>query len=185
MLKEKPLKLTVGSKSVIGKVTETGEYYVVNHTDSDPYYWPNPLLPEARSELGIPLKIGEEVIGALDVIHNRPLAFSEDDISVLQILADQIAIAVQNVYLFQQTLRRAQREKSVVEITSRVRAERDIDKMLQTAILEMQTALGAKTARIQLTPHNAMPVSHSNEEVQDGSNPIRVEQTKSHSDESD
>ncbi len=169
LLKDRELKLSVGSKSVIGKVMDTGEYYVVNQIESDPYYWPNPLLPEARSELGIPLKIGEDVIGALDVIHDQPSAFSEDDVSVLHTLADQVAIAVQNVYLFQQTLRRAQREKSVVEITSRLRAERNIDKMLQTAILEMQAALGAKTARIQLAPHhtNVESISHLQEETQD------------------
>jgi GAF domain-containing protein/HAMP domain-containing protein len=186
-LKDKPLKYSVGSKSIIGRVMDTGNYYVANQVESDPYYLPNPLLPEARSELCIPLKIGDEVIGALDVIHNQPLAFSEDDISVLHILADQIAIAVQNVYLFQQTLRRAQREKSVVEITSRLRAERDIDKMLQTAVLEMQTTLGAKTARIQLAPHNTIVKSapQSKEEKSDGTNSEMVEQPKSHTDESD
>jgi GAF domain-containing protein/HAMP domain-containing protein len=187
LLKDKELKLSVGSKSVMGRVTETGEYHIVNQIETDPYYWPNPLLPEARSELGIPLKIGEEVIGALDVIHDRPFAFSEDDISVLQILADQIAIAVQNVYLFQQTLKRAQREKSVVEITSRLRAERNIDKMLQTAILEMQNALGARTARIKLAAHhsNIIPISHSIEEKQGSPEPLRDEQTKSRNNESD
>ncbi|OGO16274.1 MAG: hypothetical protein A2Z14_04615 [Chloroflexi bacterium RBG_16_48_8] len=187
LLKEKPLKLPVGSKSVIGRVTEAGEYYVVNQIETDPYYWPNPLLPDSRSELGIPLKIGEEVIGALDVIHNRPFAFGEDDISVLHILADQIAIAVQNVYLFQQTLQRAQREKSVVEITSRIRAERDIDKMLQTAILEMQTALGAKTARIQLTlpKPNPAPVSHLIKDDGDNLNPAMDQQYTPHTNESD
>ena len=166
---------------------DTGDYYVANQVESDPYYLPNPLLPHARSELGIPLKIGDEVIGALDVIHNQPFAFSEDDISVLHILADQIAIAVQNVYLFQQTLRRAQREKSVVEITSRLRAERDIDKMLQTAILEMQTTLGAKTARIQLTPRKTITKSapQSKEGKNDGSNSEMVERPKSRTDESD
>jgi GAF domain-containing protein len=153
LLKERQLKLPVGSKSIVGRVAESGEYYVANQLETDPYYWPNPFLHDSRSELGIPLKISDDVLGVLDVIHNQLFAFTEDDISVLQILADQVAIAVQNVYLFQQTLQRAQREKSVVEITSRLRAERDIDAMLQTAVLEMQRTLGAKKARIQLTSH--------------------------------
>jgi GAF domain-containing protein len=149
-LKDQQFQLSVGSKSIVGRVTELGEYYVANQVESDPFYWANPLLPEAKSELGIPLKISDDVIGALNVIHNRPFAFSEDDISVLQILADQVAVAVQNVQLFEETLQRAQREKSVVDITSQFRAERDVDMMLQNALLETTNALGAQTARIQL-----------------------------------
>ncbi|MCK5645878.1 MAG: hypothetical protein KAH97_03815, partial [Anaerolineales bacterium] len=69
--------------------------------------------------------------------------------SVLQILADQVAVAVQNVRLFELTLLRAEREKSVVEITSRIRERRDLESMLQTALREMQSALGAKVGRIR------------------------------------
>ncbi len=143
-------KLEVGSKSIIGLVTSRGNAYVANQTDIDPFYWPNPVLPETRSQLGIPLKIGENVLGAIDVQHSQPDAFGEDDISVLQILADQIAVAVQNVRLFEQTLSRAEREKSVVEITSKIRESRDVESMLQTALRELQSALGAQVGRIRL-----------------------------------
>lgn len=143
-------KLEVGSKSIIGLVTSRGNAYVANQTEIDPYYWPNPILTETQSQLGIPLKIGENVLGAIDVQHDQPDAFGEDDISVLQILADQIAVAVQNVRLFEQTLSRAEREKSVVEITSRIRERRDVESMLQTALRELQDALGARAGRIRL-----------------------------------
>jgi GAF domain-containing protein len=143
-------KLDVGSKSIIGLVTSRGNAYVANQTDIDPYYWPNPVLPETHSQLGIPLKIGENVLGAIDVQHSQPDAFGEDDISVLQILADQVAVAVQNVRLFEQTLSRAEREKSVVEITSKIRESRDVESMLQTALRELQSALGAQVGRIRL-----------------------------------
>ena len=143
-------KLEVGSKSIIGLVTSRGNAYVANQTDSDPFYWPNPVLPETRSQLGIPLKIGENVVGAIDVQHSQPDAFGEDDISVLQILADQVAVAVQNVRLFEQTLSRAEREKSVVEITSKIRESRDVESMLQTALRELRSALGAQSGRIRL-----------------------------------
>jgi GAF domain-containing protein len=143
-------KLEVGSKSIIGLVTSRGNAYVANQTDIDPFYCPNPILPETKSQLGIPLKIGENVLGAIDVQHNQPDAFGEDDISVLQILADQVAVAVQNVRLFEQTLSRAEREKSVVEITSRIRERRNVESMLQTALKEMQVAVGARLGRIRL-----------------------------------
>jgi len=180
-LKDQHFQLLVGSKSVVGRVTDTGEYYVANQVETDPYYWTNPLLPEARSELGIPLKISDDVIGALSVIHNRPFAFSEDDVSVFQILADQVAVAVQNVQLFEQALQRAQREKSVVDITSQFRTERDLDKMLQTALIETQSALGAHTARIQLVqqiPDSDPDVGSKPDRKNDSLNTIEDEPTK-------
>jgi len=95
-MKRKPHKLGVGSQSVIGTVTHTGQPLVVNDVSQNPVHKPNPLLPETRAELGIPLKIGERVIGALDVQSNDTNAFTQDDVAVLQVLADQVAVAVDN-----------------------------------------------------------------------------------------
>jgi signal transduction histidine kinase/CheY-like chemotaxis protein len=88
--------LAVGSKSIIGYVTHSGQSLVVNDVSQDQIHRAHPLLPETRAEIGIPLKIGEKVIGALDVQANTLNAFSAEDTSVLQILADQLAIAVEN-----------------------------------------------------------------------------------------
>ncbi|OGO27780.1 MAG: hypothetical protein A2W33_08905 [Chloroflexi bacterium RBG_16_52_11] len=88
--------LPVGSKSIIGHVMKTGQSYVVNNVYDDSYYLPNPLLPDTQSEVGLPLKISNRVIGALDVQSNKVDAFTPDDVSVLQVLADQIALAVDN-----------------------------------------------------------------------------------------
>jgi len=139
------------TKSVISRTISTGDYYLATQVQSDPFFQPNPDLPNTKSELGIPLKIGQRVIGAIDIAQDREDAFGEDDISVLQILADQVAVAVQNVRLFEQTLHRADREKAVVEITSHIRAERDVDKIMRTVLIEMSKALGASEARIQLS----------------------------------
>jgi signal transduction histidine kinase/ActR/RegA family two-component response regulator len=114
-------KLPVGGRSLIGRVTQTGRPLVLNDLSAEEalvIFQPNPLLPLTQAELGIPLKIGERVIGALDVQANRPNAFPDDDIAVLQILADQIAVAVDNArsYELAQTaveeIREADRLKS-------------------------------------------------------------------------
>jgi signal transduction histidine kinase/DNA-binding response OmpR family regulator len=89
-------KLQVGSKSVIGQVTSTGKALILNDVEKDPNHHPNPLLPNTRAELGIPMKIGERIIGALDVQSVEVDAFSSDDVAVLQVLADQVAVAVDN-----------------------------------------------------------------------------------------
>ncbi|RPI88466.1 MAG: GAF domain-containing protein [Chloroflexi bacterium] len=95
-MKRRGHKLPVGSRSIIGYVTESGKPLVLNDVSQDPLHRPNPLLPETRSEIGLPLKIGNRVIGALDVQSNEINAFSDDDVNVVQTLADQIAVAVDN-----------------------------------------------------------------------------------------
>ncbi len=93
-------RLEVGSRSVIGKVTAEGVPVVARDTDTDPVHRKNELLPETRSELAVPMKLGDEVIGALDVQSKEPDAFGDDDIVALQILANQIAITLRNAELF-------------------------------------------------------------------------------------
>jgi len=92
--------LAVGSQSIMGTVAFTGEALVVNDVSRDPIHRPNPLLPETRAELGMPLKVGGRIIGILDVQSTQVNAFSQDDLSVLQILADQIAVAADNSRTF-------------------------------------------------------------------------------------
>jgi len=88
--------LPVGSRSIVGTVTSTGEPLIVNNTSIDPIHRPNPLLPETRSEAAIPLRIGRRVIGAIDIQSTKVDAFSQAEITVLQTLADQIAVAIDN-----------------------------------------------------------------------------------------
>ncbi len=97
-------RVAVGSNSVIGYVTQVGEHLLINDISQDPLRMPNPLLPDTRAELGIPLKIGDRVIGALDVQSTRVNAFTLNDISVLQVLADQIAVAVENARSYEISL---------------------------------------------------------------------------------
>ncbi len=88
--------LQVGSRSIVGTVTATGNPMVVNDTTTDPIHRPNPLLPDTRSETAIPLRIGKRIIGALDIQSTRPNDFSEDVVNILQTLADQVAVAIDN-----------------------------------------------------------------------------------------
>ena len=88
--------LVVGSGSIVGKAAESGESVVVNEVKNDPLHRPNPLLLDTRSEAGIPLRIGTRIVGVIDIQSTQPNAFSPDDISVLQSLADQVAVAIDN-----------------------------------------------------------------------------------------
>ncbi len=95
-MKQRRHSLPVGSKSTVGQATETGVAVIINNTALDPIHKPNPLLPDTKSEAAIPLHIGSRIIGALDIQSTEINAFSEDDIAILQLLADQIAIGIDN-----------------------------------------------------------------------------------------
>lgn len=109
-MKSQKHSLPVGSRSVIGNVTSTGSTVVVNDTTHDTLHRINPLLPETNSEAGIPLKIGTRILGALDIQAKEMNAFKPEDITVLETLADQIAIALDNAKSYDLS------QKAVVEM---------------------------------------------------------------------
>ncbi|NTU74814.1 MAG: response regulator, partial [Anaerolineaceae bacterium] len=111
-------KLAAGSRSVVGNVAASGTPLVVNDVKSSNLYYPNPLLPETRSEMGIPLKIGRRIIGILDIQASLRNAFSQDDITVLQILGDQIAIAIENARAYELSQKAVEEMKEVDRLKS-------------------------------------------------------------------
>jgi GAF domain-containing protein len=97
---EKKHQLKVGETGIVGYVTQNAKARIALDVGQDAVYFDNPDLPQTRSEMALPLVIGGQILGALDVQSTEPQAFSEEDISTLQILAEQIAIAIQNANLF-------------------------------------------------------------------------------------
>jgi GAF domain-containing protein len=95
-------RLEVGSRSVIGQVTARGEPVIALDTASDAIHKVNELLPETRSELALPMRTSEGIIGALDLQSRRADAFTESDMRLFQTIADQLSIAVQNARLFEE-----------------------------------------------------------------------------------
>jgi len=106
-LKANDYQLVVGGESLIGWVSSTGRSRVVTGADADAQLLNKDLWPLTRSELGIPLKLGERVIGVLDAHSIEPGAFPRDDIAVLEMLTDQFTVAIQNARLYGQTREQA------------------------------------------------------------------------------
>ena len=96
-------KQKVGETSNVGYVTQAGEPRVALDVGQDASHWKNPWLPQTQSEMVLPLKIGQQVIGALDVQSNQPTAFDQDDVAVLQLLTNQLAVAIENARLYQES----------------------------------------------------------------------------------
>ncbi len=118
--------LSVGSQSVIGRVTQRGDYVLAGDTSFDPVHKRNELLPNTRTELALPLRVAEGVIGALDIQSLQPDAFSEQDIEVFQSLADQIALAIENARLFTNTQKQLEENRNLLESETRNRREIEI-----------------------------------------------------------
>jgi GAF domain-containing protein len=96
-------RLHVGEQGIVGWTTSAGQPRIALDVGEDAVYFDNPDMPDTHSEVALPLKRGDRVMGALDVQSTQVAAFTEEDASVLQTLADQIAIAIENARLFQQT----------------------------------------------------------------------------------
>jgi len=111
-------RLPVGVGSVNGRVVHSHEALVVNDVTQDPHYLADKRLPDTRSELVIPLRLGDQVIGTLDVQSAEVNAFTEEDVLVIQSLGDQIAIAIDNARLYDRS-----RELAVLEERTRLARE--------------------------------------------------------------
>jgi GAF domain-containing protein/HAMP domain-containing protein len=107
-------RLRVGEVGIVGYVAGTGQARIALDVGKDAVFFTNPDLPDTRSEISLPLKVGQEVIGVLDVQSVVAGAFSQDDIALLSALADQVAMAIQNTRLYDET-RRTLRELQVVQ----------------------------------------------------------------------
>jgi len=106
-------KLKVGETGLVGYVTSAGKARIALDTGMDAVFFNNPDLPDTHSEIALPLRIGEEIIGALDVQSTEVNAFTQDDIKTLTTLADQVSIAIQNARQFEET-RTALRESELL-----------------------------------------------------------------------
>ena len=135
-------KLGVGSKSIVGYVSQQKEALIVKDVTKDPNYYANPLLPETRAEAGLPLKVGERILGVLDVQSQRPYAFTDENIKILQILSDQLAVAVVNSELFAEAQERLSQHRLLHHVTTAAASATTIEEALNSAVQGLQVIMG-------------------------------------------
>lgn len=110
---ERKHRLRVGAEGIVGNVTATGEPRIALDVGADATFFNNPDLPETHSEMALPLRSGNRVIGALDVQSKETGAFTNEDVQTLSLLADQVSLAIENARLFDES-RRALAESQMV-----------------------------------------------------------------------
>jgi GAF domain-containing protein len=96
-------RLRVGTQGIVGYATSTGRARIALDVGEDAVYFDNPDLPDTHSEIALPLIIAGQTFGALDLQSTQANAFGNEDIQTLSILADQVAIAIQNARSFEQS----------------------------------------------------------------------------------
>ncbi|HEY72916.1 MAG TPA: GAF domain-containing protein, partial [Thermoflexia bacterium] len=134
-------KLRVDGHSMIGAATGQRKAHIALDVGEEPFHFKNPHLPDTHSEIALPLIAGGRVIGALTVQSTAEAAFTSDDASTLQAMADQLAIAINNAQLHQQNqqlLVQADRRAQLLEAAALVGREftsiLDLDELLNKTV---------------------------------------------------
>jgi PAS domain S-box-containing protein len=113
------VRLKIGEQGIVGWVAGYCEPLLVQDVSQEPRFVSNQMLPDTQAELAVPLKLGNQVIGVLDVQSDHLYAFDDEDVFILQTLADQTALAIQNARNFQEAQDLARSlERRVEERTS-------------------------------------------------------------------
>lgn len=130
-------RLRLNFQSMIGRCILETKPQIAQEIGAETIFFKNPYLPETRSELALPLSASGETLGAMTIQSIQPAAFSEDDITVLETLADQLAVAIENARFVAETRIRAENEQLLNQITTQLSRSLDLEAILQTAVREI------------------------------------------------
>ncbi len=121
-------------EGMIGWAARTGQTALANNVGQDERYRPLGALPETRSEIALPLRVEERVLGVLDVQSSRSNAFSPEDVSLLETLAAQVALAVQQAQSYDAERRLAQRLEALTQVSQAIASVLDLDDLLDRLV---------------------------------------------------
>lgn len=137
-------------QGLVGRAAASGAPVLVADVSQAQDWLPNPLLPETKAETAVPIIIGQNVLGVLDVQHNVVGGLQQEDVELLQSIANQVAIALQNAQLYKEAEKRAQREARIRAINARILNTSDVATAMKVAARELGQTLGARQTVVRL-----------------------------------
>ncbi len=148
-----PGQLSVDLKhesSLIAEVVQTGQPVLANDALNDPRYLPMEELPDTRCELSLPIKAKGRVVGVLDVQSDQPFAYDKADMNLLQALANEAGVAIENARLFEEARTRAEELAVLNELGQTLATCLDVEQILKEAYWEASRLLDATNFTIGL-----------------------------------
>ena len=136
LMKERHHRLEIGGASMVGAAIKTHEPKIARQVGADVIRFANPLLAETQSEVALPLVVGSRVLGALDVQAIQPDAFDENTATVLQSMANQIAVALSNSALFEQSQIAFQQAQRLFEARAAIAEADNLQAMLEVLLTQ-------------------------------------------------
>lgn len=145
-------------RGLVGRAGQTGQSVLVPDTAQDEAWLPNPLLPETKSEVAVPIIIGDQVLGVLDVQQSMTNGLTQADVDLLETIASQVAVGLRNANLYEVAQHDASREAMLNDINQKILKTTDVDEAMQVAIREIGRALNASHTVVRF--RQAEPEKH-------------------------
>jgi putative methionine-R-sulfoxide reductase with GAF domain len=140
----------IAGRGLVGRAADTNQPVLVSDTTQDPGWLPNPLLPKTKSELAIPIASGDRVLGVLDVQQNIIDGLTLADVDLIQLVANQLAIALQNAWIYMKSQQRAEHEAMIVALSHEIQQATTVEDVLKVAVSGLGQRLGAQRSSIEL-----------------------------------
>jgi signal transduction histidine kinase/putative methionine-R-sulfoxide reductase with GAF domain len=134
-------------QGIVGAAARTRRRILLNDVASDPCYIPTPGVTDVCAELAVPVLVGDRLLGVLNVESTRPL--SEEEAADLEIVADQLGVAIDNAHLFTRTQQALDETRLLYETSRRMSTTMDVDGVIK-AYLEQVAERGRYVCSVAL-----------------------------------
>lgn len=142
-------KLAKG-QGLVGRCAESNRVVLIPDVSQAAGWLPNPLLPETKAELAVPIAFGRDVLGVLGVQHNITEGLAQQDADLVQVVANQVAVAVLNARIYGEMQRQTDRDALAASINQRIQSATSVDEVLKLAVRELSRSLGARRSKVEL-----------------------------------
>ena len=143
-------KIKVGDMGIVGHVAKLGQPWIVLDVDKDPIHLKQPILPDTRSEMAVPLKVINRVIGVFDVQSKQASDFDGNDLIAMQTMADQLAIAIENMRLVIEAQRRSQELSGLYDAALATSSVLDTNMLLERLYEQVNHLMAPDTLMVTL-----------------------------------